>query len=304
MHNNKTNINICPENYDGYSTIITKQCTGKCKKIKSIDNFYVCSANKKDGHKNICKECLASYNKNYLEKYCEDNYERLRQDKIRYRNKNRELLNENQKIYNLDHKNEKKEYDKQRYQNKKKEINATYIIKRENNIGFKIAGNLRTRLRRAIKINQKTGSAIKDLDCSVNILKLHLESRFYSCPTTNSIMTFENYGEWHIDHIIPLSFFDLTNREELLVACNYINLRPLWAKENLIKNDKLPDNFGDLLIEIVIGIDEIQDKIGLIHKLIERKASRIEAQPIEAGILTLPPYTPIISQPQMSGSAQ
>ena len=42
-----------------------------------------------------------------------------------------------------------------------------------------------------------------------------------------------------IDHIKPLASFDLTNREQFLEACNYKNLQPLWAKENLSKGSKV-----------------------------------------------------------------
>lgn len=50
-------------------------------------------------------------------------------------------------------------------------------------------------------------------------------------------MTWDNWAPkgWHVDHIIPLSSFDLTNRDQLLAACHYTNLQPLWAKENLQK---------------------------------------------------------------------
>ena len=53
-------------------------------------------------------------------------------------------------------------------------------------------------------------------------------------------MTWENYGsKWHIDHIIPISSFNLKNREEFLQACNWLNLQPLWAEENLRKGNRL-----------------------------------------------------------------
>ena len=51
--------------------------------------------------------------------------------------------------------------------------------------------------------------------------------------------TWENHGEWHIDHITPLSSFDLSKREQLLTACNYANLQPLWADENYAKSDRV-----------------------------------------------------------------
>ena len=52
--------------------------------------------------------------------------------------------------------------------------------------------------------------------------------------------TFENYGkEWHIDHVIPLSKFDLNDEEQQLVAFNWRNTMPLSVKENLSKNNKI-----------------------------------------------------------------
>ena len=101
-------------------------------------------------------------------------------------------------------------------------------------INFKLAVNLRGRLRKAIRTNAKSGSAVKDLGCSIGELKLHLESQF------QPEMTWEtwNLEGWHIDHIIPLSKFDLTDREQFLKASHFSNLQPLWAKDNLQKGDK------------------------------------------------------------------
>jgi hypothetical protein len=53
-------------------------------------------------------------------------------------------------------------------------------------------------------------------------------------------MSWDNYGKWHLDHIIPLSSFDLTNREQFLKAAHYTNYQPLWAHENFMKRAKLP----------------------------------------------------------------
>jgi len=109
--------------------------------------------------------------------------------------------------------------------------------KRKNCIYTKIKENLRSRTYQAIKNNQKSGSAIKDLGCSVEKLKQYLENKFYPHPITLENMTWDNYGlyGWHIDHVVPLSLFDLTDPKQFIKACNYTNLQPLWAEENLKK---------------------------------------------------------------------
>ena len=100
---------------------------------------------------------------------------------------------------------------------------------RDSNPLHKIAHALRVRLRRAVK----SGSAVKNLGCSVSELLAHLEGKFVPG------MTWDNYGKWHIDHIKPLSSFDLTDPEHLNIACHYSNLQPLWAADNIRKNDSL-----------------------------------------------------------------
>ena len=66
-------------------------------------------------------------------------------------------------------------------------------------------------------------------------LMAHLESQF------TDGMTWENYGKWHIDHIIPISFFQYISTEdvEFKMCWRLENLQPLWAKDNLRKSNKL-----------------------------------------------------------------
>lgn len=75
----------------------------------------------------------------------------------------------------------------------------------------KIASCLRNRLLSVISGRQKVGSAIKDLGCSIEHLKNHLESKFQ--PS----MSWENHtiDGWHIDHVKTLCSFDLSDYEQL-----------------------------------------------------------------------------------------
>jgi hypothetical protein len=190
----------------------------------------------KDGFAFQCKSCnknwidihkeeKAIYQKDYRETHKEEkkSYEKV------YRETNKEKITAYRKNYRITHRKEvttcRKKYQKKR---------------RQTDPQFKIASNLRTRLWNALNDNQKIGSAVKDLGCSVEELKIYLESKFYPNLITGETMSWSNYGiqGWHIDHIRPLVSFDLTDIKEFLDACNYKNLQPLWAKENLSKGDK------------------------------------------------------------------
>lgn len=126
-------------------------------------------------------------------------------------------------------------YWKQYYEDNKKDIHKKRKQFETNNINHRLAKRLRSRLRNAIVGKYRVGSAVKDLGCSIDEFKAHIESKF------KLGMCWENWGRkgWHIDHITPLSAFDLTNHEQLKRACHYTNLQPLWAKENLSKSDKV-----------------------------------------------------------------
>lgn len=92
---------------------------------------------------------------------------------------------------------------------------------------------LRHRLRRFIKGAPSQQGFSELVGCSYFELRKMIEGKF------EEGMTWENWSVngWHIDHIKPLSSFDLTDTEQLKEACNYKNLQPLWAKDNLKKSD-------------------------------------------------------------------
>lgn len=97
----------------------------------------------------------------------------------------------------------------------------------------KLAHSLRVRLGSACRGHIKAGSAVRDLGCTAAELMAYLENRF--CPG----MSWANHGQWHIDHIVPLSSFNLQDRDQILAACHFTNLQPLWATDNLRKGAKI-----------------------------------------------------------------
>ena len=112
----------------------------------------------------------------------------------------------------------------------------------KSDICYKLKLNLRRRTRVALKNDWKSGSAVRNLGCSVEFLKERLESMFYSHPKTGKKMTWDNWGvgrgKWNIDHIKPLDSFDLADRKQFLEACHYTNLQPLWFEDNMRKGNK------------------------------------------------------------------
>ena len=101
--------------------------------------------------------------------------------------------------------------------------------------GFRLTHNLRTAMNIAFKNNAKSGRTIELLGCSIEELKNHLERLF---PPGMSWGNYGRYG-WHIDHIIPLSYFDMSDPEQQKRAWHYTNLQPLWAQDNIRKKNKI-----------------------------------------------------------------
>ena len=99
-------------------------------------------------------------------------------------------------------------------------------------INFKLKHLIRNRLNNALKVKSwiKNSKFSEYIGCPKDKLIQHIESNFING------MTWENHGEWHIDHIIPLSI--ASSEEELYKLCHYTNLQPLWAIDNLRKGGK------------------------------------------------------------------
>jgi hypothetical protein len=95
----------------------------------------------------------------------------------------------------------------------------------------KLLNNLRKRLRDFLQ--SSSGDTSNDFGCSPKQLRAHIERQF------NRGMSWETYGRWHVDHIVPCSAFDLTEARQIRICFNWQNLRPLWGAENVSKASKL-----------------------------------------------------------------
>lgn len=82
---------------------------------------------------------------------------------------------------------------------------------------------------------KKTGKTSKMIGCSWEQLRAHIEAQF------EPGMTWDNYGykTWHIDHIYPISAIDPQNEAECRRVLHYTNLRPMWAVDNMRKNNRI-----------------------------------------------------------------
>lgn len=102
---------------------------------------------------------------------------------------------------------------------------------------FAIQHAIRTRLNVALRQQNASGSAVEELGCSIHEFKVYIESIFQPGMHWGN----RGIGGWHLDHIIPLSYFDLSDPVQRKRACHFTNMQPLWQAENLKKKDRLPD---------------------------------------------------------------
>jgi hypothetical protein len=169
----------------------------------------------------VCTKCkvekpLTEFNKN---KKTKDNY--------------RSDCNYCRKQYYQANKERIKEYEKQYYQANKEKINEYEKQRRKTDHMFKLKKLLRDRSQKAFKRKgySKNTKTQEMLGVDWEIAKQHIERQF------KKGMNWENHGEWHIDHIIPLA--SAKTPERLKQLCHYTNLQPMWAVDNLSKSDSI-----------------------------------------------------------------
>lgn len=112
--------------------------------------------------------------------------------------------------------------------------NEWHKRKRKTDVSYRLTSHMRTLIHRALGKNKAGRSWREFVDYSLEELMSHLERQFLPG------MTWENKGEWHIDHIIPRSSFEYDSPDdpEFKQAWALTNLRPIWAIDNIRKNAK------------------------------------------------------------------
>ncbi len=216
-----------------------KKCK-RCNETKTEECFYL---NKKTLKRaNICIAC----DKKRLKEYRIKNKDKLSARTKEWQKQNPEKAKKNRDNWARKHK-EKVNAKSKRWKDKNKkhslEYNSAVYASRKHDPMYMLPRNLRTRLYQAIKHNFKSGSAVASLGCSIKSFKKYMESKFYDNKKTKMKMSWDNYGKngWHIDHIIPLASFDLSDASQLAIACHYTNLQPLWAEENFKKGNRVEE---------------------------------------------------------------
>jgi len=261
---------ICNENKNLKDFYFRKE-SGKhrleCKKCTSERQKKYRKQNKEqiqERRQKYRKENKEKLNKQSKKYYNDNKDEILAKQKTKYKNlsqkekKDKYLKKRKLEIKNKERvKKYKREYYKENIE-KYRKINKKYYLKNKKAIqlqikeryhkdeNFKLRKNISAIIRRSIK--NKKGSYKNYIDFTIKDLRKHLENQF------KWWMTWDNWGRynsfnwndndpktwtWQIDHIIPQSSFNLKNIEEVKKCWSLNNLRPLSAKENLLKSNKI-----------------------------------------------------------------
>jgi len=199
----------------------------KCKKCLNIKSFELFNkrSDTKDGFAHECRECSKKRGKIY---YITNKTKLKNYQKEFYKNNSNSII-ERSKSYRLENRDIIRDYDKKRQKSRKEYLNEYSKKRREVDVLFRLSSNLRGRISKFLKNKSKPTKKIIGIE--LDELKYYLESLF------SEGMSWDNYGTWHIDHIIPLS--SAKNEEELIKLCHYTNLQPLYARDNIIKSNKI-----------------------------------------------------------------
>lgn len=227
------------------------KCCSKCKEEKPVSEF---SKTKKGkyGVGSRCKSCDKCYRV--------ENSEKIKQNRIYHYKHNKDYILQKSKQYANNNKetrahylkeyvkinNDKIKLYKKEYENKRKSTDNLYRLKH----------NIRNMMGRIINGSHCTNAKSEEiLHCTFEFFMSYVETKF------QHNMSWDNRSEWHIDHIIPLSF--ASTEKELEVLNHYTNLRPIWKNDNLIKSDRI-------IPELCLQVSYVLENIPRLSALLEK----------------------------------
>jgi hypothetical protein len=162
-------------------------------------------------------------------KWREKNKDYTSKSHKKWSEKNRDHLNEYHQKWREKNIDKHREY-KRKYEKHRKDTDPLY----------KLISNFRTAIYQVLKENRvdKNQSYFDVLQYTPEQLIVHLEKQF-----TEGI-TWENYGEWHVDHKQPISSFNIQEMgdSEFMKCWSLENLQPMWGEENIRKSNKIFNN--------------------------------------------------------------
>lgn len=207
----------------------------KCGIEKEKSDFHK-DRSKKDGLVSKCKACA----KEYQAKYYKENRERLIKCSRKWYSENIDKARENKRASYWENRESRVKQRKDIYwKNREENIRKSkeYHLNRQRVDPFY---RFKTRCRKRVwaafneKGYSKKSKTFDLVGCSQDFLVSYIESKF------SPGMSWENYGDWHVDHIIPVSA--AKNELEVELLCHYLNLQPLWASDNVSKSASYCEN--------------------------------------------------------------
>lgn len=215
----------------------------QCKEYRESNKERI--SERRKAYRDINKEKIAASDKEYRDA----NKEKIRQRKKAYREANSEHVKRKKKewqeanreksrlrlraYYKANREKARAAWKRWREENRDR-YNAYFLDKKAVDASFLIATRMRNRIRMALKSRSVSGTSrsVDLIGCTYEQLRTHIESLFLPG------MSWERFGEIHIDHIVPCASFDLSDPEQQKICFHYTNLQPLWAKDNLVKGKR------------------------------------------------------------------
>jgi hypothetical protein len=194
-----------------------KYCSSKCRKMSQHGGSW-----------KPCSECgTPTKKKHTCSKAC--GAVRKKRYDLEFSRKN----NDQRKQYAKDYYQRVK--DSERYKAKQTRSQQALTKRRRENPKLRLESAIRARVMMSMKRRNtiKTSRTFELIGCTGAELAVHIEKQF------KRGMTWENYGsKWHVDHITPLSYFDMSNSNDQRRAWNWQNLRPLPAIQNITEGNR------------------------------------------------------------------